>query len=170
MAGKPIYDPEQYMPELFRRVAGGELILEIQKTEGMPSRAELYRELTNPRWRDAYAYAREQQAHAIAEKAVNDVEKTINPEQAQLARLKFDARRWLVGKIAPRIYGDKTTHTLEVGESYVEALRLANDKMRQKEREARRIIDVDPETGNEVKKLGNNADTRKRKNAIISDT
>jgi hypothetical protein len=42
--------------------------------------------------------------------------------------------------------------------------------MRQKEREARRIIDVDPETGNEVKKLGNNADRRKRKNVTISGT
>ena len=168
----PKYDPEKYIPELLRRVGNGELLCDLYGKDGFPSSYVVHGELTrlDGRWQQAYARAREQQAHAIAEKAVRDVEKTIDPEQAQLARLKFDARRWLVGKIAPRIYGDKTTHTIEAGESYVEALRLANDKMRQKEREARRIIDVDPETGNEVKKLGNNADRRKRKNITISDT
>jgi len=172
MANPPKYDPEVYMPELLRRVGNGELLVDLYGKDGFPSNYTVHGELTRTdgRWANAYTRAREQQAHAIAEKAVRDVEKTIDPEQAQLARLKFDARRWLVGKIAPRIYGDKTTHTLEVGESYVEALKLANDKMRQKEREARRIIDVDPETGNEVKKLGNNTDRRKRKNVTISDT
>ena len=168
----PKYDPEKYIPELLRRVGNGELLCDLYGKDGFPSSYVVHGELTrlDGRWQQAYARAREQQAHAIAEKAVRDVEKTIDPEQAQLARLKFDARRWLVGKIAPRIYGDKTTHTIEAGESYVEALRLANDKIRQKEKEARRIIDVDPETGNEIKKLGNNTVKRKGKNIVISDT
>jgi len=154
------------MPELLRRVGNGELLCDLYGKDGFPSNYTIHGELTrvDGRWATAYARAREQQAHAIAEKAVRDVENTRDPEQAQLARLKFDARRWLVGKIAPRIYGDKTTHTLEVSESYVEALRLANDKLRQKEKEARRIIDVDPNTGNEIKKLGNDAVIKKTKN------
>lgn len=160
MAGKPIYDPEEYMPRIFDAVSRGELLLEVAKKPDLPSRSEIYRELLNERWRDAYARARELQAHAIAEKAVNDVENT--RDDANLARLKFDARRWLVGKIAPRIYGDKIEHKVEVGESYIEALRLANDRLRVREREARRIIDVDPHTGNEVKKIG--------KKAVISET
>lgn len=160
MAGKPIYDPEEYMPRIFDAVSRGELLLEVAKKPDLPSRSEIYRELLNERWRDAYARARELQAHAIAEKAVSDVENT--RDDANMARLKFDARRWLVGKIAPRIYGDKIEHKVEVGESYIEALRLANDRLRVREREARRIIDVDPHTGNEVKKIG--------KKAVIDET
>jgi hypothetical protein len=168
MAGKPIYDPDEYMPRLLEAVSQGGLLMELCKKDGLPSRGEIYRELINERWRDAYARARELQAHAIAEKAVSDVENT--RDDANMARLKFDARRWLVGKIAPRIYGDKVEHKVEVGESYIEALRLANDRLRGREREARRIIDVDPETGNELKKLGKNAERRKGKNIVISDT
>ena len=155
MAGKPIYNPEEYMPRIFDAVSRGELLLEVAKRPDLPSRSEIYRELLKEQWRDAYARARELQAHAIAEKAVNDVENT--RDDANLARLKFDARRWLVGKIAPRIYGDKIEHKVEVGESYIEALRLANDRLRGREREARRIIDVDPSMGNEVKKIGKKA-------------
>jgi hypothetical protein len=168
MAGKPIYDPDEYMPRLLEAVSQGGLLMELCKKDGLPSRGEIYRELINERWRDAYARARELQAHAIAEKAVSDVENT--RDDANMARLKFDARRWLVGKIAPRIYGDKVEHKVEVGESYIEALRLANDRLRGREREARRIIDVDPETGNDLKKLGQNAERRKGKNIVISDT
>lgn len=158
--GTPRYKPEEYMPRVLDAVARGELLLEVAKKPDLPSRSEIYRELLNERWRDAYARARELQAHAIAEKAVNDVENT--RDDANMARLKFDARRWLVGKIAPRIYGDKVEHKVEVGESYIEALRLANDRLRGREREARRIIDVDPNTGNEVKKIG--------KKAVIDET
>lgn len=158
--GTPRYKPDEYMPRVLDAVARGELLLEVAKKPDLPSRAEIYRELLNERWRDAYARARELQAHAIAEKAVNDVENT--RDDANLARLKFDARRWLVGKIAPRIYGDKIEHKVEVGESYIEALRLANDRLRIREREARRVIDVDPSTGNEIKKIG--------KKAVISET
>ena len=144
-------------------------MIDIYRMEGMPSSFVINQWLQDAKWHLEYARARERMSHVIAETAIKEATENTT-EDPQFARLKFDARRWLVGKIAPRIYGDKTTHTIEAGESYVEALRLANDKMRQKEREARRIIDVDPETGNEVKKLGNNADTRKRKNAIISNT
>lgn len=158
--GTPRYKPEEYMPRVLDAVARGELLLEVAKRPDLPSRSEIYRELLNERWRDAYARARELQAHAIAEKAVNDVENT--RDDANMARLKFDARRWLVGKIAPRIYGDKVEHKVEVGESYIEALRLANDRLRGREREARRIIDVDPNTGNEVKRIG--------KKAVINET
>ncbi len=64
------------------------------------------------------------QAHAIAERAILEAEKATG--DAQLARLKFDARRWFVGKIAPKHYGDRVEHHVEAGESYVEALRLAS--------------------------------------------
>ncbi len=95
MANPPKYDPEVYMPELLRRVGNGELLVDLYGKDGFPSNYTVHGELTRTdgRWANAYTRAREQQAHAIAEKAVRDVEKTIDPEQAQLARLKFDARR-----------------------------------------------------------------------------
>ncbi len=86
MANPPKYDPELYMPELLRRVGNGELLVDLYGKDGFPSNYTVHGELTRTdgRWANAYTRAREQQAHAIAEKAVRDVEKTIDPEQAQL--------------------------------------------------------------------------------------
>lgn len=50
------------------------------------------------------ARAREAQAHAIAEMAL---EEAVNAKDAGLARLAFDARRWFAGKMMPRTYGDR---------------------------------------------------------------
>jgi hypothetical protein len=53
-----------------------------------------------------FARAREAQAHAIAEKALIGAQ---TDEDAQLGRLRFDARRWFASKMLPKTYGEKTT-------------------------------------------------------------
>jgi hypothetical protein len=64
-------------------------------------------------FRERYARARQQQAQAVAERAYDDAMSVTNAD-ANATRLKFDAGRWLAGKLNPREYSDKT-HTVLTG-------------------------------------------------------
>ncbi|UYW02101.1 hypothetical protein K5I29_04155 [Flavobacterium agricola] len=37
----------------------------------------------------------------------------LNPENIQRSRLRFDARKWMIGKLNPKKYGDKISHTID---------------------------------------------------------
>lgn len=146
------YDPDVYMPKILELISKGHLVLEIASMPDMPGYTTMQQMFLMERWAVPYARARELQAHAIAERAVNEAERATG--DAQLARLKFDARRWFVGKIAPRIYGDRVEHRVEAGESYVEALRLASERIRKRTLEGNRVFDVPDEADSEPKKIG----------------
>ena len=122
----------------------------------------------DPEAQARYAHARAAQAHCIAQDAIDDAVKGSGDPARD--RLAFEARRWYVSKIAPKWFGDRVEHKIEVGESYIEALRLANERIRMREREARRVIDVDPHTGDEVQKIGNESVMSKGKKRAKSNT
>ena len=87
------------------RLALGESLRAIVQDPGMPGQRTVYRWLEeNESFRQQYVRAREEQAHAIAELAV---EEATNARDAQLGRLAYDARRWFAGKLAPKVYGEK---------------------------------------------------------------
>jgi len=102
--------PATFFPDLAERVLDGmrhgRLLVDICDDPSMPSRATVYRWRTeNEDFRKAFADARESQAHCLAEDAVKEVENCGNDWQG--ARLRFDAKRWFVSKILPRVFGDK---------------------------------------------------------------
>lgn len=116
----------QKVSRVLARIDAGELLTEACRVEGL-QHAALYA------WRDAapenrtrYAAAREAQAHKIAEDALAIADDasgdtrygprdTLMPdtEYASRSRLRFDARRWYVSKVAPAQYGDKLDVTTD---------------------------------------------------------
>ena len=161
----PIWIDDEHMPKILNLISNGVLMIDIYRMEGMPSSFVINQWLQDPKWHLEYARARERMAHVVAETAIKEATEN-NTDDPQRARLKFDARRWYVGKIAPRVYGDKVQHQVEVGESYVEALRVASQRINQRikeEKQRNQIVDVDPETGDVIQKIGNDAVTSKPK-------
>ena len=57
-------------------------------------------------------------------------------------RLAFDAWRWHAPKVAARWHGDRVDHKMEVSEGGIEALRLANERLKLRGREVRSVIDT----------------------------
>lgn len=136
------------------RLTEGESMNKVCRDPSMPHWHEIWRYMErNPEAHGRYAHARAASAQIMAQEAVDDAVKGSGDPARD--RLAFEARRWYVSKIAPKWFGDRVEHKIEVGESYIEALRLANERLRIREREARRVIDVDPNTGDEVRKIGN---------------
>lgn len=109
--------PSRYTPEIAeticRRLAEGESLRAICRDEGMPSAGAVlgWRDDV-PGFAEQYARARTDQAHVIAEAALDEALAAPDPA---LGRLAFDARRWFAGKLLPKVYGDKVQHTGDGG-------------------------------------------------------
>jgi len=121
-----------YSPELADRVC--ELMIEdvslrkICKMSGMPSRRVIFNWLKeNEEFRGKYEIARLMQveywAHEIIEIAddtsgdfiINEHgERVVDHENINRARLKVDARKWLMSKLHPHRYGDRVTADVTV--------------------------------------------------------
>lgn len=100
----------------------------------MPAQSTIFRWLADERYaafREQYARAREAQADAlfdemldIADDGTNDwmerkradgsTEEVINAEHIQRSKLRIDARKWMAGKLRPKVYGEKIDVDLTV--------------------------------------------------------
>jgi hypothetical protein len=102
-------------------LAEGHSLRSICKADEMPSKANVFRWLnSNKEFADQYARARETQADtlfddilAIADDGSNDTytddDGNIRTNQDVIARskLRVDARKWMAGKLRPKVYGEK---------------------------------------------------------------
>lgn len=113
------------------RLADGESLRTICQDAGMPNKATVFRWLArNDSFRDQYARAREAQADAIVDEILDIadeectkvkadkhprapadddgmVEVVFDAVAVQRNKLRIDARKWLAGKLKPKVYGDK---------------------------------------------------------------
>lgn len=127
---KKVGRPTKYTPELVApllvKLAEGKSLSAICKDPSLPSRETVYQWISSwspyyiKEFSDNYARARELQMESwaddiieIADDATNDItvndegEERVNHEHIQRARLRVDARKWVMSKIVPRKYGDK---------------------------------------------------------------
>lgn len=115
--------------EICARIMEGASVRTITLAEDMPSqRTVMYWLADNPAFRTAYLLAKQLQAEVLFEEALaisDDAEgdwvdtddgKVFDKEHVQRAKLRVDTRKWAVGKLAPRRYGDASTLRLEDAE------------------------------------------------------
>lgn len=111
------------------QIADGKSLREISRKDQMPHRNTVFRWIeANPEFRSQYARAKELQAHAIADETweIVDGVKDGSIEQIQAARLRYEQRRWMAGKLLPKVYGEKLLHTGPDGEGPI-SVRLSVD-------------------------------------------
>lgn len=103
-------------------IADGNSLRSICKDNpDLPSKATVMKELTiDAPFQDQYARAREQQAdhlfdeiQQIADDGRNDTyfddsgNRMTNHDVVARSKLRVDARKWMAGKLRPKVYGDK---------------------------------------------------------------
>ena len=123
--GQTEYTPE-IAQSILERIAAGESLNQICKTDGMPAKSTVCLWVLDDRegFADQYAKARQLQAQLLADeifdiaddstndymlrqsKSGEDYE-TVNPEVIGRSRLRVDTRKWYLSKVLPKIYGDK---------------------------------------------------------------
>jgi hypothetical protein len=107
--------PSDYSPEtadaICEQLAAGRGLVDICTDEGMPHRVTVYRWMeAHEEFRNMYARARETQADTFVDQIVRIADFVEDPQKA---RVMIDARKWVAGKMRPRVYGEKTTTTHE---------------------------------------------------------
>ena len=117
--------PDPYTPELaatiLARLAKGESLRAICRDADMPSRPTVHKWIIEDTDGFATQYTRARDAgldeiadevFEIADDGTNDYVQTaegqkLNGEHVQRSRLRFDARRWYLSKLAPKKYGER---------------------------------------------------------------
>ncbi|WP_412474605.1 terminase small subunit protein [Rhizobium sp. WW22] len=126
MTGRPSEFTSEIADEICERLAEGNSLRSICEADEMPSKTTVFRWLNAyPDFRDQYARAREVQADTlfddildIADDGQNDwMEKRNadgenigwmeNGEALRRSQLRIEARKWMAGKLRPKVYGDK---------------------------------------------------------------
>ena len=123
--GRPTTFSEEVAAEICAQLAEGNSLRSICRADDMPALSTVFRWLkVEEGFSDQYARAREAQADAlfdeileISDDARNDwMERRgeddagwiANGEHIQRSKLRIDARKWMAGKLRPKVYGDKS--------------------------------------------------------------
>lgn len=110
-----------------RRLASGESIRSICADRAMPCWETVRRWLRHrPRFRAAYAEAREHQADWLAAEAL-DVARLVTPPTATSTRVLLAELHWQAARLRPRVYGERAPGPEEeaAGEEIAATLRAA---------------------------------------------
>ena len=110
--GRPTAYTSALAAEICERMATGESLRSICRSEGMPS------EMTVRTWaienREGfsaqYAMASQTRMDCLADEIL-EIADNASSEDVQAARLRVDTRKWLMSKIAPKRFGDKVDLT-----------------------------------------------------------
>lgn len=120
--GRPSAYTQDIADEICDRLANGQSLRTICKSDEMPNKSTIMRWLhSNDSFRDQYARARNDQAQHyadeiidIADDSVNDYMvnddgvETVDHEAIQRSKLRIDSRKWVASKLLPQKYGDRT--------------------------------------------------------------
>ena len=105
MTGRPSSFTPKKGDAICSLIASGESVRSIAQRKDMPAESTIYLWLANePAFSEKYTRAREQQADVYAQEIVTIAD---DAEDAQIARLQMDARKWAASTLAPKKYGDK---------------------------------------------------------------
>ena len=105
--GRPSDYTQEIADAICEHIAQGKSLRWICAEDGMPGSTTVYRWLNeNEGFRKQYTHARELQAEFYADEIIEIADLAKN-EDAQVARLRVDARKWKASKLAPKKYGDK---------------------------------------------------------------
>ncbi len=136
--GRPSLYSDALAAEICRRLAEGETQRTVCREKEMPDKATVLRWLADKDkadFRERYVYAREMQADALFDEALEiaddasgdwtedkDGKKVVDHENIQRSRLRVDTRKWAAGKMAPKKYGDKLDLGGSIGLRWEDAL------------------------------------------------
>lgn len=121
---------------ILERLSQGETILGVARSLGV-SHTGFYDwvERGGEARTAALARARTRGGQSLAEQTI-EIADAATPQDAQVAKLRVDTRRWMAAKMSPDVYGDKQQPliNIDLGSMALDALR-------------KRVIDVTPVNG-----------------------
>lgn len=101
--GRPSSYTKEIADQVCEHIAAGGFATDLQRF-GLPSHTTIAKwQNENEEFAAAYARAREQRGETFAQQIIEIAD---TEPDAQAARNRIDARKWIAGKLFPRVYGD----------------------------------------------------------------
>lgn len=137
--GRPAHRPSSYSlkkaEDICNQLACGKSLNDVLKAPGYPTKITIFRWLkAHEEFRILYAEARERQAdslvddiQAIADDGANDTyvddegRQRTDYDVVARSKLRIEARKWLAGKMRPKVYGDVQRNVVELDAGEVAA-------------------------------------------------
>jgi len=121
MTGRPSEFTQERADLICSRLAEGESLRAICLDDDMPDRTTVFRWIRDrAEFRNQYASAREDQADTIFEEMLEiaddgsrdydvgeDGREVVDHDHIQRSKLRVETRKWVLGKLAPKKYGEK---------------------------------------------------------------
>lgn len=143
--GRPSsFSPETASKVLQLLVSGQPMTPAKLRENGLPSPATIYRWTEeNETFLHQYTRARQFQAHVYADQTI---ELSDTAEDAGIAKLQIDTRKWYASKIIPKLYGDKqlVDVTTDIGATAARVLMDLTQQAREAKAIEHNVIDVTP--------------------------
>lgn len=134
--GRPSTFSQAVAERICKGIAEGRSLRKVCAADGIPTVTTVMRWLiTNEEFREHYRGAREIQADVLFDEQI-DIADGATPETVHVARLRIDARKWVMGKQNAKKYGDKPGD-VHVNTSVNNLIVLTEEK--QRELQARRL-------------------------------
>lgn len=114
------------MEALLVRFAEGQSLQTLANAFGCKP-AQIASLLRQPEWKEKYEHAKKIKAELAIDKGLEAVNMA-TPETASVAKLQWEAQRWVAGKLDSDAYGDKPQVAVQVnlGSLHLDALRAFN--------------------------------------------
>lgn len=144
--GRPSSFSEEIAERICSQLADGKSLRKICLADDMPHSVTVFRWLAErDEFRSQYARAREAQADALFDEALDIADDGINDwvadreeedgfryngDAVQRSKLRIDTRKWMAGKLRPKVYGDKVALEHDVSNNLAELLQRIDGRTR----------------------------------------
>jgi len=122
---RPCEFKQEIADHICSEIASGRSLRAIcREDKGMPAQSTIYLWLARmDAFSEQYARAMELRTNALADDIL-EIADGENEEDVQRARLRVDARKWLMSKLAPKKYGDRimNEHSGSIGVRHEDAI------------------------------------------------
>lgn len=106
--GRPPLYKAEIADYIIEKLCEGVSIRKICLEKGMPNSDTLYNWINKyPEFAERYRKAKAEYAEAMAEKLL-DIADEATPEMVAVAKLRVETRKWILARLAPKKYGDRT--------------------------------------------------------------
>ena len=145
--GRPKELTSEAVSEILMRIAQGESVNKITRDEHLPSYRTFFRALLDDEdLRKQYTFVTEVREQRLFDQIIEIADSAGTAEDAQIAKVQIDARKWALSKMNPKKYAENNKPEVHVSTEITNNLPIVTvERQRElQERRARALRDVKP--------------------------
>ena len=145
--GRPKELTSEAVSEILMRIAQGESVNKITQDEYLPSYRTFFRALLDDEdLRKRYIFVTQVREQRLFDQIIEIADSAGTAEDAQIAKVQIDARKWALSKMNPKKYAENNKPEVHVSTEITNNLPIVTvERQRElQERRARALRDVKP--------------------------